>query len=140
MTEPYRFPTYRPVYDNDLDGWIPGIFNIECACCGMYNGAVALAYGDGRVIGVTVELDRRLVERGRHEATGLPRYGPSNRLQKGKTPRLRRAPDRFGRIAESYSAVTTATGVLGPNRLWLHCWDCNAGHLADPMTTLVPSL
>lgn len=136
----YREPLYRPFYVAEVDAEMPGLYGIGCSQCGASNGWVQLAYSADKLIGASVELDRRLAERPmRHEPTGLPRFGPTARVQKGaiQPRRLRPSPDPLMRIAEANGPLTT--DAAAPSRLWLHCLACNAGHLVDPIAQLVSS-
>ncbi len=134
----HRIPVYRPVYIPDIDADYPGLYDIDCAECGANNGSVRLAYTAGRLIGATVRLDRRLLLRPTaHVATGLPRFGAVRTL-KGKQARgLRRSTNSMFRRAEEAPVLSTYTDA--PNRLWLYCVECNAGHLVHPMAHVLPS-
>ncbi len=134
----HRIPVYRPFYIPEIDADYPGLYGIGCAECGASNGWVQLAYTGGRLIGATVELDRRLAAlEMRHEPTRLPRFGQAKRGQKHE-PRMRPSPDPVMRSWEAPARhLSTDTGA--PSRLWLHCLRCRAGHLVDPVAQLVQS-
>jgi len=116
MTTPQA--ALSPAYYEEVDWTDENSLSIRCYHCRAWNGYVSLAHDGSEVIGKTVHLSEELVNKGKPRE-GLPRYGPPDRVLRGKGPRSSRTA----------GLVRLARSVTVP--LWLHCVECNRGQRLD---------
>jgi len=105
---------------SDLDTYLDGEYEINCAGCQAHNGLIVAHMSRGELIGVTIHLARGLEKRPLDHG-GYARFGRPERVLRGKQTRR-----------SNVLAALAGPTLRGWQPFWLNCVSCDLGQLVDP--------